>query len=83
MKWAPLIWLAPEEKYFPLSIEEFLSNVYPGFEHGKPLEIQKKSKDELLPSGRESESLYLITKKEIGNRKYYLMLQPSKKFNLI
>lgn len=68
--------MAPEEKYFPSSIEEFLSHVYPGFEHGKPVVTLKQSKDELLPSGRESESVYLITKKEIGE--FYL----SRKFNV-
>lgn len=26
-RWAPLIWLSPKERYFPLSVPEFLQNV--------------------------------------------------------
>nr|XP_016932084.1 uncharacterized protein LOC108011451 isoform X2 [Drosophila suzukii] len=28
-QWAPIVWLAPEEKFMPLGVEEFLQNVHP------------------------------------------------------
>ncbi|XP_060652191.1 uncharacterized protein LOC132788691 isoform X1 [Drosophila nasuta] len=28
-QWAPIVWLAPEEKFLPLGVEEFLQNVHP------------------------------------------------------
>ncbi|KAH8302810.1 hypothetical protein KR044_010849 [Drosophila immigrans] len=42
-QWAPIVWLAPEEKFMPLGVEEFLQNVHPmdkerssGFTPGLP-----------------------------------------------
>uniref|UniRef100_A0A6P7GDX6 Vacuolar protein sorting-associated protein TDA6 isoform X1 n=1 Tax=Diabrotica virgifera virgifera TaxID=50390 RepID=A0A6P7GDX6_DIAVI len=34
-QWAPLVWLAPEERYFPQSVDDFLKNVYVGDGGGK------------------------------------------------
>lgn len=36
IQWAPLIWLAPEEKYMPLGVDEFLENVYIAADNGNP-----------------------------------------------
>ncbi|KAK9743601.1 hypothetical protein QE152_g8482 [Popillia japonica] len=60
-KWAPLVWLAPEEKYFPLAVEEFLQHVHPTEKNGRII-----SPDNLLPVGRSSKLLYLIPKKGLN-----------------
>lgn len=36
-KWAPLIWLHPQEKYMPLSTDDFLRHVWVAQENGKTL----------------------------------------------
>ncbi|XP_056642068.1 uncharacterized protein LOC130448642 [Diorhabda sublineata] len=34
-KWSPVIWLSPEEKYFPLNVDDFLKYVYVSDENGE------------------------------------------------
>ncbi|GJQ74391.1 hypothetical protein Trydic_g21265 [Trypoxylus dichotomus] len=63
-KWAPLVWLAPEEKYFPLAAEEFLQHVYPVDGNGRII-----SSENALPIGRTSETLYLIPKNDLASIK--------------
>ncbi|KAI4458579.1 protein eva-1 [Holotrichia oblita] len=60
-KWAPLVWLASDEKYFPLSVEEFLQHVDPIEKDGRII-----SGENMLPVGRTSKSLYLIPKKGLN-----------------
>ncbi|KRT82630.1 hypothetical protein AMK59_4011, partial [Oryctes borbonicus] len=63
-KWAPLVWLAPEEKYFPLAAEEFLQHVHPVDVNGRII-----SSEDTLPIGRSSETLYLIPKNDLASLK--------------
>ncbi|KAI4458571.1 protein eva-1 [Holotrichia oblita] len=63
-KWAPLVWLASDEKYFPLSVEEFLQHVDPIEKDGRII-----SGENMLPVGRTSKSLYLIPKKGLSKQK--------------
>lgn len=60
-QWAPLIWLSPDEKYMPLNIEEFLSNVDLRNDKGQTLHT---TVDRKFPNIK-SKSLYLVTKKPI------------------
>ncbi|CAH0559699.1 unnamed protein product [Brassicogethes aeneus] len=60
-KWAPLIWLSPEEKYMPLNAENFLKHVYIADEVGK-YQTNFNLESNLKNS---SKSLYLVTKKSI------------------
>uniref|UniRef100_A0A1A9Z679 Vacuolar protein sorting-associated protein 62 n=1 Tax=Glossina pallidipes TaxID=7398 RepID=A0A1A9Z679_GLOPL len=54
-QWAPIVWLAPEEKFMPLGVEEFLIHVHPE-NTGKPL---------TLGMGDISEKTYLVTNTDI------------------
>lgn len=56
--WAPLVWLAPQEKFMPLGVEEFLSHVHPE-KRGKPFTSD-------IPIGDTSEKAYLVTNIDIG-----------------
>lgn len=58
-KWAPIVWLAPEEKFMPLGVDEFLANVH--FEH-KDEPINTDS----IPVEQISETAYLVTNTDIG-----------------
>lgn len=61
-KWAPIVWLAPEEKFMPLGVDEFLSHVH--FEHkDEPLNTDS------IPVGEISETTYLVTNTDIGRYK--------------
>jgi hypothetical protein len=55
--WAPLVWLAPGERYFPSSVPEFLRHVTPYRDGAQSTE---------LPGGQSSETWYLVTKQSIG-----------------
>uniref|UniRef100_A0A1B0AU93 Vacuolar protein sorting-associated protein 62 n=1 Tax=Glossina palpalis gambiensis TaxID=67801 RepID=A0A1B0AU93_9MUSC len=56
-QWAPIVWLAPEEKFMPLGVEEFLIHVHPE-NTGKPLTLG-------MPVGDISEKTYLVTNTNI------------------
>lgn len=57
-QWAPIVWLAPEEKFMPLGVDEFLNNVHPR-DKGKTF-IPR------MPIGDDSKKAYLVTNEEIG-----------------
>ncbi len=57
-KWAPLVWLAPGEKFFPTEVSEFLRYVTV---RARNTEFQN------LPIGPKSEEMFLVTKSNIGN----------------
>lgn len=61
-QWAPVVWLAPEEKFMPLGVEEFLAHVHP--------EAKDKSFTPGMPLGDTSEKSFLVTNTEIG-KKYF------------
>ncbi|XP_017479588.1 PREDICTED: uncharacterized protein LOC108369100 [Rhagoletis zephyria] len=56
-QWAPIVWLAPEEKFLPLGVEEFLNHVHP----------MDKDKTFIpgMPIGDDSKKAYLVTNAEI------------------
>ncbi|XP_037933593.1 uncharacterized protein LOC119668221 [Teleopsis dalmanni] len=56
-EWAPVVWLAPEEKFMPLGVEEFLNYVHP-MDKGKTFIPG-------MPVGDTSEKAYLVTNAEI------------------
>ncbi|KAM7357448.1 uncharacterized protein ACRADG_002798 isoform 2-T7 [Cochliomyia hominivorax] len=56
-QWAPVVWLAPEEKFMPLGVEEFLAHVHP--------ESKDNSFTPGVPLGDNSEKSFLVTNKEI------------------
>lgn len=74
-KWAPLVFLAPGEKFFPSSVSEFLNHMIP-----IPLQdtgsaiyenpLSDGSYDD-LPKGRASESWYLTSRSDLGE--FYCM----------
>lgn len=73
-KWAPIVWLAPEEKFMPLGVEEFLDHVH--FEYkDRPLQME-----DTLPMGEISETAYLVTNTDVGELYIYIHIQ---KFILI
>ncbi|KAI5707036.1 hypothetical protein M8J76_009597 [Diaphorina citri] len=55
-QWAPLVWLAPGEQFFPSGVPEFLEHVLPW---------SGKSPFGSLPGGPSSESWFLVTKTTI------------------
>jgi len=63
-RWAPLIWLAPDEQFLPGSVTDFLNHVTP-----KPRslsnDVQQHSK---VPMGPDSQSWFLVTKSEVGEK---------------
>lgn len=63
-KWAPLVWLAPGEKFFPIEVTHFLRYVTVPTKDG---EFQT------LPIGPKSEQMFLVTKSNIGksNKIYF------------
>ncbi|XP_075164312.1 uncharacterized protein LOC142236916 isoform X2 [Haematobia irritans] len=56
-QWAPVVWLAPEEKFMPLGVEEFLAHVHP--------ESKDREFTPGMPFGDNSEKSYLVTNAEI------------------
>ncbi|XP_017774699.1 PREDICTED: uncharacterized protein LOC108561302 [Nicrophorus vespilloides] len=64
-RWAPKIYLAPNEIFFPLSIEEFLEHVYPGDDYARPVTDDWSTENNHLPQGKSSKSLFLHTRKDI------------------
>lgn len=56
-KWAPLVWLAPGEKFFPTNVPEFLRYV---------TVRSQIAEFEDLPVGPKSEQMFLVTKSNIG-----------------
>ncbi|KAI8123196.1 Vacuolar protein sorting-associated protein 62 [Lucilia cuprina] len=56
-QWAPVVWLAPEEKFMPLGVEEFLAHVHP--------ESKDNSFTPGMPFGDNSEKSFLVTNTEI------------------
>ncbi|KAJ8913763.1 hypothetical protein NQ315_002443 [Exocentrus adspersus] len=64
-QWAPLIWMSPEEKYMPLSVEEFLSHVYIGDENGKKVE----SSHSRMFSRYNAKTFYLVTHRKLEELK--------------
>jgi len=63
-RWAPLIWLAPDEQFLPGSVANFLSHVTP-----KP-RAPSDSRRSKLPMGPDSKSWFLVTKSEVGECAY-------------
>ncbi|XP_054736264.1 uncharacterized protein LOC129243134 [Anastrepha obliqua] len=56
-QWAPIVWLAPEEKFMPLGVEEFLNHVHP-MDKGKTFIPG-------MPIGDDSKKAYLVTNTEV------------------
>lgn len=56
-KWAPLVWLAPGEKFFPSEVPKFLRYM---------TARSKNAEYSSLPVGPKSEEMYLVTKSNIG-----------------
>lgn len=56
-KWAPLVWLAPGEKFFPSEVPKFLRYV---------TVRSKNAEFNNLPVGPKSEEMFLVTKSNIG-----------------
>lgn len=56
-KWAPLVWLAPGEKFFPIEVTHFLRYV---------TVPSKDGEFQTLPIGPKSEQMFLVTKSNIG-----------------
>lgn len=62
-KWAPLVWLAPGEKFFPSEVPKFLRYV---------TVRSKNAEFSNLPVGPKSEEMFLVTKSNIGKKKYLI-----------
>ncbi|VVC43291.1 Vacuolar protein sorting-associated protein 62 [Cinara cedri] len=64
-RWAPLIWLAPDEQFLPGSVSDFLNHVTPRPPRTSqdPQQLLLQSK---VPMGPESQTWFLVTKSEIG-----------------
>jgi hypothetical protein len=58
-RWAPLVWLAPEERYFPSGVSDFLQHVT-----ARRNDAQLSSG--VIPEGQSSENWYLVTKQSVG-----------------
>ncbi|XP_055909261.1 uncharacterized protein LOC129944098 [Eupeodes corollae] len=58
-EWAPVVWLAPEEKFMPLGVEEFLGNVHAVDKGNAETEVKG------MPIGDNSKKAYLVTNAEI------------------
>ncbi|KAJ8971555.1 hypothetical protein NQ317_011519 [Molorchus minor] len=59
-QWSPLIWMSPQEKYMPLSIEEFLEHVHVADENGEKI---KTSSTRMSTADSTS---YLVTHQPLG-----------------
>ncbi|XP_022913223.2 uncharacterized protein [Onthophagus taurus] len=69
-KWAPLIIFHPEEKFFPLSVEEYLEHVYPANSDGTPIKNDfKNDLNNNLPIGRSSHGVHLTTRMNLDDLK--------------
>lgn len=66
LKWAPLIWLSPDEKYMPSSIEQFLRNVHLKNDKGHIVHTSLYRKFPKI----QSKSLYLVPRKPIDFLKH-------------
>ncbi|XP_031338239.1 uncharacterized protein LOC116167138 isoform X2 [Photinus pyralis] len=60
-QWAPVVWLAPDDKYLPLSVEEFLSHVEVAQQPTPLFDTEAQ-----MPYGPGSEQFYLVTRKDLG-----------------
>lgn len=73
-EWAPLVFLAPGEKFYPSDVTEFLNNMIavPEKEENNAiyenviLSLKNKTPAFDLPKGRFSESWYLTTRENVG-----------------
>lgn len=63
IQWAPLVWMAPEEKYMPLGVDEFLENVYIAADNGNPA---TNAVNVDFSAVSDSKSLFLITRNQLG-----------------
>lgn len=59
-RWAPLIWLAPDEQFLPGSVSDFLNHVTP--KPRSPADTQHSK----VPMGPDSKTWFLVTKSEVG-----------------
>lgn len=64
LQWAPLVWLAPGEKFMPSPVEDFLNNIYITEDDGR--KIINEAKPEILQR-KNSKSYFLVTKGDLGN----------------
>lgn len=70
-KWAPLVFMAPGEKFYPSDVPEFLDHMIaiPLQDNGSTVyensELRDGDSDD-LPKGRSSESWYLTTRESVG-----------------
>lgn len=62
-QWAPLIWLSPNEQYFPLSVDTFLENVHLQSESG--VQAGALQDNDFLKI--DAQSLFLVANKKFGN----------------
>lgn len=67
-RWAPLVWLAPDEQFLPGSVSDFLNYVTP--KPRSPVDAQQHHE---VPMGPESQTWFLVTNTEVG--KYIYKLQ--------
>ncbi|XP_063912173.1 uncharacterized protein LOC135129018 isoform X3 [Zophobas morio] len=63
IQWAPLVWISPEEKYYPSSINHFLKNVQLVNENGKTIMLPINGTD--IPQYN-TKSLQLVTTCDLG-----------------
>ncbi|KAK6639677.1 hypothetical protein RUM43_007950 [Polyplax serrata] len=73
-RWAPLVFLAPGEKFYPSDVSEFLDHVIAipekdtsstVYENGEFTAEAREDASDDLPKGRLSESWYLTTRQEV------------------
>ncbi|XP_025410995.1 vacuolar protein sorting-associated protein 62-like [Sipha flava] len=60
-RWAPLIWLAPDEQFLPGSVSDFLNHVTP-----RPRSLADVQQHIKVPMGPDSQTWFLVTKSEVG-----------------
>lgn len=72
-QWAPLIWLSPEEKFMPLSVEEFLENTNIADEQGS---VVTKSKHYARFFQYNSKKYFLVPNQPLGM--FYCLLYKQK-----
>lgn len=63
-RWAPFIWLAPNEKYYPSNVEDFLINVKAVEDENYINSVTEINSS--LPVGSGSGSYYLVPKNGLG-----------------
>lgn len=62
-QWAPLIWLAPNETFFPANVENFLNYTVPTLDINTRMNVDKNI---TLPIGIGSEKYYLVPRSIYG-----------------